>query len=122
MAAVLVAELRHAVTTVHNHQAGRVGGHPVMPCWLVGAGVGQQSRGWVPSRGICVPHGQSWVQGATKLVLFQTGQLEPLLSHFSEEEELQMKRVLQRMDVLAKVRGPWGWGSHRGGHMEQAAL
>ncbi|XP_032561913.1 proline dehydrogenase 1, mitochondrial-like isoform X1 [Chiroxiphia lanceolata] len=32
----------------------------------------------------------------------QTGQLEPLLSRFSEEEDLQMKRVLQRMDVLAK--------------------
>ncbi|NXK40581.1 PROD dehydrogenase, partial [Piprites chloris] len=32
----------------------------------------------------------------------QTGQLEPLLSGFSEEEDLQMKRVLQRMDVLAK--------------------
>ncbi|NXM70038.1 PROD dehydrogenase, partial [Serilophus lunatus] len=32
----------------------------------------------------------------------QTGQLEPLLSHFSEEEDLQMKRVLQRIDVLAK--------------------
>ncbi|KAM7034034.1 proline dehydrogenase 1, mitochondrial isoform 2-T2 [Acridotheres tristis] len=32
----------------------------------------------------------------------KTGQLEPLLSHFSEEEELQMKRVLQRMDILAK--------------------
>ncbi|NXU69757.1 PROD dehydrogenase, partial [Horornis vulcanius] len=31
-----------------------------------------------------------------------TGQLEPLLSRFSEEEELQMNRVLQRMDVLAK--------------------
>lgn len=58
-------------------------------------------------------------QGATKLFLFQTGQLEPLLSCFGEEEELQMKRVLQRMDVLAKVRGR---GSHRGGHTEQAAL
>ncbi|XP_025066449.1 proline dehydrogenase 1, mitochondrial isoform X1 [Alligator sinensis] len=32
----------------------------------------------------------------------QTGQLEPLLSHFTEEEDLQMKRMLQRMDVLAK--------------------
>uniref|UniRef100_A0A8C3Y603 Proline dehydrogenase n=2 Tax=Catharus ustulatus TaxID=91951 RepID=A0A8C3Y603_CATUS len=32
----------------------------------------------------------------------KTGQLEPLLSRFSKEEELQMKRVLQRMDVLAK--------------------
>ncbi|XP_030814691.1 proline dehydrogenase 1, mitochondrial-like isoform X1 [Camarhynchus parvulus] len=32
----------------------------------------------------------------------KTGQLEPLLSRFSEEEELQMKRVLQRMDVLAR--------------------
>ncbi|XP_007956146.1 proline dehydrogenase 1, mitochondrial [Orycteropus afer afer] len=32
----------------------------------------------------------------------ETGQLEPLLSRFTEEEELQMTRLLQRMDVLAK--------------------
>nr|XP_039318342.1 proline dehydrogenase 1, mitochondrial isoform X2 [Saimiri boliviensis boliviensis] len=32
----------------------------------------------------------------------QTGQLEPLLSQFTEEEELQLTRMLQRMDVLAK--------------------
>ncbi|XP_062307587.1 proline dehydrogenase 1, mitochondrial [Osmerus eperlanus] len=32
----------------------------------------------------------------------KTGQLEPLLSEFSEEEEKQMKRLLQRMDLLAK--------------------
>ncbi|XP_048044772.1 proline dehydrogenase 1, mitochondrial isoform X3 [Megalobrama amblycephala] len=32
----------------------------------------------------------------------QTGQLEPLLSKFTEEEEKQMKRMLQRLDVLAK--------------------
>ncbi|NWI59767.1 PROD dehydrogenase, partial [Calyptomena viridis] len=32
----------------------------------------------------------------------QTGKLEPLLSRFSKEEDLQMKRVLQRMDVLSK--------------------
>ncbi|XP_077163856.1 proline dehydrogenase 1, mitochondrial [Paroedura picta] len=32
----------------------------------------------------------------------KTGQLEPLLSRFTEEEEMQMKRMLQRMDVLAK--------------------
>ncbi|KAM9621662.1 proline dehydrogenase 1, mitochondrial [Trichechus inunguis] len=32
----------------------------------------------------------------------ETGQLEPLLSRFMEEEELQMTRMLQRMDVLAK--------------------
>ncbi|XP_020852205.1 proline dehydrogenase 1, mitochondrial [Phascolarctos cinereus] len=32
----------------------------------------------------------------------QTGQLEPLLSHFTEDEDLQMKRMLQRIDVLAK--------------------
>ncbi|XP_061865937.1 proline dehydrogenase 1, mitochondrial isoform X2 [Colius striatus] len=41
----------------------------------------------------------------SKLLLvpnMQTGQLEPLLSRFTEEEELQMKRMLQRMDVLAK--------------------
>ncbi|KAM4649090.1 proline dehydrogenase 1, mitochondrial isoform 3-T3 [Amazona ochrocephala] len=35
----------------------------------------------------------------------RTGQLEPLLSRFTEEEDLQMKRMLQRMDVLAKVSG-----------------
>lgn len=33
----------------------------------------------------------------------QTGQLEPLLKKFTEEEEKQMKRMLQRLDVLAKV-------------------
>ncbi|NWI87997.1 PROD dehydrogenase, partial [Pitta sordida] len=32
----------------------------------------------------------------------QTGRLEPLLSRFSKEEDLQLQRVLQRMDVLAK--------------------
>ncbi|XP_062398655.1 proline dehydrogenase 1, mitochondrial [Sardina pilchardus] len=32
----------------------------------------------------------------------ETGQLEPLLNKFTEEEEEQMKRMLQRMDVLAK--------------------
>ncbi|XP_043756926.1 proline dehydrogenase 1, mitochondrial isoform X2 [Cervus elaphus] len=32
----------------------------------------------------------------------QTGRLEPLLSRFTEEEERQMTRMLQRMDVLAK--------------------
>lgn len=36
----------------------------------------------------------------------QTGQLEPLLSRFTEEEELQMTRMLQRMDILAKVEDP----------------
>nr|XP_055035274.1 proline dehydrogenase 1, mitochondrial isoform X2 [Misgurnus anguillicaudatus] len=32
----------------------------------------------------------------------ETGHLEPLLSKFTDEEEKQMKRMLQRMDVLAK--------------------
>uniref|UniRef100_A0ACB8FYD2 Uncharacterized protein n=1 Tax=Sphaerodactylus townsendi TaxID=933632 RepID=A0ACB8FYD2_9SAUR len=32
----------------------------------------------------------------------KTGQLEPLRSSFTEEEEMQMKRLLQRIDVLAK--------------------
>ncbi|XP_078277634.1 proline dehydrogenase 1, mitochondrial-like [Rhinoraja longicauda] len=32
----------------------------------------------------------------------QTGTIEPLLLQFTEQEELQMKRMLQRMDVLAK--------------------
>ncbi|XP_066465764.1 proline dehydrogenase 1, mitochondrial [Tiliqua scincoides] len=41
----------------------------------------------------------------SKLLLvpnMQTGQLEPLLSRFTQEEEMQMKRMLQRMDILAK--------------------
>ncbi|KAM6423258.1 proline dehydrogenase 1, mitochondrial isoform 1-T1 [Liasis olivaceus] len=41
----------------------------------------------------------------SKLLLvpnLKTGQLEPLLSRFTQEEEMQMKRMLQRMDVLAK--------------------
>ncbi|XP_041058259.1 proline dehydrogenase 1, mitochondrial-like [Carcharodon carcharias] len=33
----------------------------------------------------------------------QTGEIEPLLLEFTEEEELQMKRMLQRVDVLAKA-------------------
>ncbi|NXG44060.1 PROD dehydrogenase, partial [Psilopogon haemacephalus] len=33
----------------------------------------------------------------------QTRQLEPLLWRFGEEEELQMQRVLQRLEVLAKT-------------------
>uniref|UniRef100_A0A1A8JUQ7 Proline dehydrogenase n=1 Tax=Nothobranchius kuhntae TaxID=321403 RepID=A0A1A8JUQ7_NOTKU len=32
----------------------------------------------------------------------ETGQLEPLLSTFTAEEESQMKRMLQRVDILAK--------------------
>ncbi|XP_074545775.1 proline dehydrogenase 1, mitochondrial [Halichoeres trimaculatus] len=32
----------------------------------------------------------------------ETGQLEPLLNKFTEEEEKQMKRMLQRVDILAK--------------------
>lgn len=32
----------------------------------------------------------------------QTGQLEPLLNTFTAEEERQMKRMLQRVDILAK--------------------
>ncbi|XP_068094827.1 proline dehydrogenase 1, mitochondrial [Hyperolius riggenbachi] len=41
----------------------------------------------------------------SKLLLvpnLQSGQLEPLLFRFTEEEDLQMKRMLQRMDALAK--------------------
>ncbi|KAH0625486.1 hypothetical protein JD844_015018 [Phrynosoma platyrhinos] len=51
------------------------------------------------------PYGQSLTFFSLPCVpFFQTGQLEPLLSRFTEEEEMQMKRMLQRMDVLAKVR------------------
>lgn len=35
---------------------------------------------------------------------WQTGQLEPLLKKFTAEEERQMKRMLQRVDILANVR------------------
>ncbi|XP_030357721.1 proline dehydrogenase 1, mitochondrial-like isoform X3 [Strigops habroptila] len=73
----------------------------------------------------------------SKLLLvpnMQTGQLEPLLSRFTEEEDLQMKRMLQRMDVLAKEaydnvtvdvelsrREGWHFGTKlvRGAYMEQ---
>lgn len=40
------------------------------------------------------------------VLVVQTGQLEPLLNKFTSEEERQMKRMLQRVDVLAKVRIP----------------
>lgn len=36
-------------------------------------------------------------------LFFQLGELEPLLQMITLEEEKQMKRVLQRMDVLVKV-------------------
>lgn len=36
-------------------------------------------------------------------LFFQLGQLEPLLEKFTVEEENQMKRMLQRMDLLVKV-------------------
>lgn len=36
----------------------------------------------------------------------QTGHLESLLKKFTAEEERQMKRMLQRVDVLAKVMKP----------------
>ena len=52
---------------------------------------------------------------ASFCVFGQTGQLEPLLSEFSEEEENQMKRMLQRMDLLAKVQEIHTWytpGTH----------
>lgn len=38
------------------------------------------------------------------LVLFvQVGELEPLLKNFTAEDENQMKRILQRLDVLVEV-------------------
>lgn len=42
----------------------------------------------------------------------QTGQLEPLLNKFTAEEERQMKRMLQRVDVLANVRTPKQINAH----------
>lgn len=40
-----------------------------------------------------------------RMLPLQTGQLEPLLLGFTEKEEQQMMRLLQRMGVLAKVVG-----------------
>lgn len=40
------------------------------------------------------------------VLTLQTGQLEPLLNKFTAEEERQMKRMLQRVDILANVRMP----------------
>ena len=37
-------------------------------------------------------------------VILQTGQLEPLVSALSDEEEEQMKNMLRRIDTIAKVR------------------
>lgn len=34
----------------------------------------------------------------------QLGEMEQLLKNFTEKEEIQMKRILQRLDVLVKVR------------------
>lgn len=34
----------------------------------------------------------------------QLGEMEQMLKNFTEKEEIQMKRILQRLDVLAKVR------------------
>lgn len=34
----------------------------------------------------------------------QLGEMEPLLKNFRAEEEDQLERILQRMDVLVKVR------------------
>lgn len=42
----------------------------------------------------------------------EIGKLEPLLKNFTDEEEKQMKRMFQRMDVLAKI----GW------HFQQCIL
>lgn len=45
------------------------------------------------------------MQALNGLVLCeQTGQLESLLTKFTAEEERQMKRMLQRVDLLANVR------------------
>lgn len=93
---------------IHHGQGGCTGQ------WVLGSWGGQQPWGWASPHleGVSVSRGHDWPQaGCHKLLSFQTGQLEPLLSRFTEEEDLQMKRMLQRMDVLAKVRGCWGGGS-----------
>jgi len=37
------------------------------------------------------------------LLLPQLGELEPLMLRFTVDEEKQMQRILQRLDILAKV-------------------
>lgn len=62
----------------------------------------------------CPPRAALAAGRSHKLLSFQTGKLEPLLSRFTEEEDLQMKRMLQRMDVLAKVRDAGAGGAGHG--------
>lgn len=86
------------------------------PCWSWGiGGTCTWGQGTPSGRGSC-GFGR-WELGALLWpdhMLPQTGQLEPLLSQFTEEEELQMTRMLQRMDILAKVEDP-GTCPGRGG-------
>lgn len=37
-----------------------------------------------------------------KITELQTGEMESLMPHISDEEEAQMRRMLQRMDTLAQ--------------------
>lgn len=37
-----------------------------------------------------------------KITVLQTGEMESLMPHISDEEEAQMRRMLQRMDTLAQ--------------------
>lgn len=56
------------------------------------------------NRSCCVILGSLGSHCAQSPGLFaQLGELAPLLEEFTIEEERQMKRMLQRMDVLAKV-------------------
>ncbi|NXO02944.1 PROD dehydrogenase, partial [Rhinopomastus cyanomelas] len=69
--------------------------------WFTGENLGSSST-------VDLLHWNSLINNRTQLSKLmvvpnkQTGQLESLLSHFTEEEDQQMKRVLQRMDTLAK--------------------
>ncbi|KTF74320.1 hypothetical protein cypCar_00031518 [Cyprinus carpio] len=50
----------------------------------------------------------SWLPRQGKMPFVETGQLEPPLSKFTEEEEGQMKGMIQRLGVLAKHAVEYG--------------
>lgn len=103
--APVLPEPGHAVT--HQQPPSWQGGSP---CAVLGGW-----RGGSAGDGLFLPLRAALATGRShKLLSFQTGQLEPLLSRFTEEEDLQMKRMLQRMDVLAKVGDTGAGGAGHG--------
>ncbi|KFO34817.1 Proline dehydrogenase 1, mitochondrial [Fukomys damarensis] len=100
---------RHLV--VPNMQPQPTEAQPLPQRLGVAHGVQLYTKYMAKNKVVFVSSGRNWdvlcgtqenPSGAMEGQSGKTGQLEPLLSRFTEEEELQMTRMLQRMDVLAK--------------------